>query len=125
MNEYEKNVPTEFKPEYYKESLASYGSIEAWAEDLFASSLFTEPAKAAEADHETVLNDPAYHFYNEFAQWYSNDILPVTKQLNQDLQLAYRDYMRGQMVYCRTQRVPKAFYPDANLTLRVAYGHIK
>ena len=33
--------------------------------------------------------------------------------------------MRGQMVYCRTQRVPKAFYPDANLTLRVAYGHIK
>ena len=29
------------------------------------------------------------------------------------------------MVYCRTQRVPKAFYPDANLTLRVAYGHIK
>ena len=125
MNEYEKNVPAEFKPEYYKESLASYGSIEAWAEDLFASSLFTDPAKAAEADHETILNDPAYHFYNEFAQWYSNDILPVTKQLNQDLQLAYRDYMRGQMVYCRTQRVPKAFYPDANLTLRVAYGHIK
>jgi hypothetical protein len=29
------------------------------------------------------------------------------------------------MVYCRTQRVPKSFYPDANLTLRVAYGKIQ
>ena len=45
--------------------------------------------------------------------------------LNIALQEAYRDYMRGQMVYSRTQRVAKDFYPDANLTLRVAYGHVK
>ena len=32
MNEYEKNVPAEFKPEYYKEQLEAYGSIEAWAD---------------------------------------------------------------------------------------------
>ena len=69
--------------------------------------------------------DPATQFLNEFNFWVAHDIRPVTSRLNQELQLAYRDYMRGQMVYCRTQRVPKAFYPDANLTLRVAYGHIK
>ena len=128
MNEYEKNVPADFKPAYYKEELAAYGSIEAWAEEIFTNSIFIDPAKVAALtaeDREAVLKDPATEFFNEFLKWYSSDIQPVTTKLNQDLQLAYRDYMRGQMVYCRTQRVPKAFYPDANLTLRVAYGHIK
>ena len=128
MNEYEKNVPTDFKPIYYKEKLASCGSIEAWADEIFTNSIFIDPAKVAALtaeDKDAVMKDPAVEFFNEFLKWYAADIEPVTKRLNQDLQLAYRDYMRGQMVYCRTQRVPKAFYPDANLTLRVAYGHIK
>ena len=128
MKEYEKNVPADFKPIYYKEKFASYGSIEAWAEDIFTNSIFIDPSKvnALESeDKEVVMADPAVEFFNEFLKWYTADIQPVTTRLNQDLQLAYRDYMRGQMVYCRTQRVPKAFYPDANLTLRVAYGHIK
>ncbi len=128
MAEYDRNVPADFKPEYYKERLASYGSIDAWAEDIFTGSIFTDPDKVAAltaGDKDAVMADPATEFFNEFLKWYYADILPVTTRLNQELQLAYRDYMRGQMVYCRTQRVPKAFYPDANLTLRVAYGHIK
>ena len=128
MNEYEKNVPADFKPSYYKEKLASYGSIEAWAEDIFTNSIFIDPEKVGNLsaeDKEAVMKDPATEFFNEFLKWYATDIQPVTTKLNQDLQLAYRDYMRGQMTYCRTQRVQKAFYPDANLTLRVAYGHIK
>ena len=128
MNEYERNVPADFKPEYYKSRLASYGSVEAWAEDMFTNSLFIDPEKVralTPEDRDAVMTDPATEFFNEFLKWYYNDILPVTTRLNQDLQLAYRDYMRGQMVYCRTQKIMKDFYPDANLTLRVAYGHIK
>ncbi len=128
MNEYEKNVPADFKPAYYKEKLASYGSVEAWEEDMFTNSIFIDPAKVEALDaesREAVMADPATEFFNEFLKWYSADIQPVTTRLNQELQLAYRDYMRGQIVYCRTQRVMKDFYPDANLTLRVAYGHIK
>ncbi len=128
MNEYDKNVPADFKPEYYKEKLASYGSVDAWAEDIFTGSIFTDTDKVAAltaGDKDVVMADPATEFFNEFLKWYAADIQPVTTRLNQELQLAYRDYMRGQIVYCRTQRVPKAFYPDANLTLRVAYGHIK
>ena len=128
MNEYHKNMPEDFKPEYYKKTYNEFGSIEAWAEHLFSNSLFTDLQKVADltaADMEAVRNDPATEFHNEFLKWYQSDILPVSQQLNQELQLAYRDYMRGQMVYCRTQRVAKDFYPDANLTLRVAYGHIK
>lgn len=128
MNEYDRNVPADFKPAYYRGKLASYGSIDAWAEDIFTGSIFTDPDKVAAltaGDKDVVMADPATEFFNEFLKWYAADIQPVATRLNQELQLAYRDYMRGQMVYCRTQRVPKAFYPDANLTLRVAYGHIK
>ena len=128
MNEYHKNMPERFKPQYYKDRYTEFGSIEAWAEHMFSNSVFADPEKTAALtaeDMQAVINDPATEFFNEFLKWYYADVRPVTEKLNQELQLAYRDYMRGQMVYCRTQRVPKAFYPDANLTLRVAYGHIK
>ena len=128
MEAYEKNVQADFKPAYYKNKMTSYGSIEAWAEDIFTNSIFIDPVKVealTAEDKEAVMKDPATEFFNEFLKWYTADIQPVTTRINRELQLAYRDYMRGQMVYCRTQRIPKAFYPDANLTLRVAYGHIK
>ena len=128
MNEYEKNMPEDFKPQYYKNRYAEFGSIEAWAEHMYSNSIFTDEQKVRELDEKDmymVLTDPATEFLSAFVLWYSTEIQPVTHKLNQELQLAYRDYMRGQMVYCRTQRIAKDFYPDANLTLRVAYGHVK
>ena len=140
MNEFEKNVPCGSKPAFHKEMMEKYGSAEAWAVDIFENSLFrdissvllmTADGKTAEellADRTAVMADPAFVFFNEFLKWYHSDILPHTTRLNQDLQLAYRDYMRGQMAFAEATdgpAGPASFYPDANLTLRVAYGHIK
>ena len=137
MTEFDKNMSAEFKPAYFKEKMKKYGSAQKWADAIFGKSIFADRAKvekllagagsekAAAKVRKAVAADPATEFATEFAKWYNADVQPHTVRLNQDLQLAYRDYMRGQMVYCRTQRIPKAFYPDANLTLRVAYGHIK
>jgi len=75
-----------------------------------------------------VFSDPAFVFFNEFLKWYTDEVQPHTQKINQDLQLAYRDYMRGQMEFAAAVEGKAgldAFYPDANLTLRVAYGHIK
>ena len=137
MTEFDRNIPAEFKPEYFKAQMKKYGSTEKWADALFGKSLFADRSnlekffkseasqKALAKDRKALMKDPAVEFAVKFAEWYNTEVQPHAARLNQDLQLAYRDYMRGQMVYCRTQRVPKAFYPDANLTLRVAYGHIK
>ncbi len=137
MTEFDKNIPSDFKPAYFKAQMKKYGNAQKWADELFSRSIFSDKGKVEKLikdeasqkilakDRKAVGKDPAVEFAIEFAKWYNNDILKHTSRLNQDLQLAYRDYMRGQMVYCRTQRIPKAFYPDANLTLRVAYGHIK
>ena len=139
IQEFDRNMPEAFKPKYHSEMMQKYGNAKAWAEDLFAATMFTDQA-AVEAlsvakdqesigtDRDKVMNDPAVVFFNEYYNWYSKDIRPEAARLNQELQLAYRDYMRGQMEYAEAINGPKAleaFYPDANLTLRVAYGHIK
>ena len=139
IQEFDRNMPEAFKPKYHSEMMQKYGNAKAWAEDLFAGTMFTDQA-AVEAlsvakdqesigtDRDKVMNDPAVVFFNEYYNWYSKDIRPEAARLNQELQLAYRDYMRGQMEYAEAINGPKAleaFYPDANLTLRVAYGHIK
>jgi hypothetical protein len=137
MAEFDSNVPENFKPDYFKAQMKKYGRTESWADAMFSKSVFTDQDKVKALVREdmsqkalaklrkTLKKDPAAEFALEFAAWYSKDVQPDIKRLNQDLQLAYRDYMRGQMVYCRTQRIMKSFYPDANLTLRVAYGHVK
>lgn len=131
MKEYEKNMPADSKPEYYKSQMEKYQTVEAWAEDLFSNSIYADRARAealTEADKDAVLADPAFTFFNEFLKWYNADVLPHTQRLNQDLQLAYRDYMRGQMDFAEAtdgKAGREAFYPDANLTLRVAYGKIQ
>ena len=131
MDSYEKNVPEDFKPTFYKEQMAKYGNAAAWAEDMFTNSMFVDETKVlalTSADRPAVMNDPAVKFFNEFLKWYSTDVQPVTTRINRELDLAYRDYMRGQMDYAEATEGAagrEAFYPDANLTLRVAYGHIK
>ena len=128
MKEFGKNMPDDFKPEYYLKQTRKFKTIERWADEIFQKTIFTDPDKVARLtakDKKKVLDDPATVFMNEFTKWYYNHIRPELVKFNEEIQLANRDYMRGQMVYARTQRQAKDFYPDANLTLRVAYGHIK
>ena len=128
MSEYDRNVPEEFKPEYFKKQMRKFKNADAWAEHIFGKTIFVDEEKVASLtakDKKKVFKDPAVVFFNEFVKWYYDAVRPHIQRLNADIQLAYRDYMRGQMVYSRTQRMAKSFYPDANLTLRVAYGHIK
>ena len=131
MDSYERNVSEDFKPAFYKEQMEKYGNAAAWAEDMFTNSVFVDQAKVlalTAEDRPAVMEDPAVKFFNEFLKWYSADIQPYTTRINRELDLAYRDYMRGQMDYAEATEGKagrEAFYPDANLTLRVAYGHVK
>ena len=123
LEAFDRHMAPGYKPEYFKKQLASYGSVAAWRDDLYARSLFTDRARVAaltEADLPQVLADPAWELYDAFYQWYRQDLQPVIEDASRELRLLYRDYMRAQMEF----EPGKAFYPDANLTLRVAYGHV-
>ncbi len=103
MEAFDKNLDDAYKPAYFLQKRAEYDSMEAWKDDVFASD---EDARA--------LSDALDAFYR-------GAIVNKVRSLNESLQLVYRDYMRAQMAF----EPEKAFYPDANLTLRVAYGHVE
>ena len=124
LKAFDSEMSEDFKPEYFKEKLKAYGSVEAWQKDLYAKSLFTDKEKVlalTKDDNEAIRKDPAYELYYEFYMWYLNTLRPVINDLNSQIRLAYRDYMQGQMDF----EPQKQFYPDANLTLRIAYGNVK
>ncbi len=121
MTAFDKQLPDEFKPQYFKDKLAQFGSIEAWKNSLFASTVFADKEKVlAIKEGENLNSDPAIEMFSAFNSWFTKDLRPVVMETNNELGLLYRDYMRGQMEFEKD----KAFYPDANLTLRVAYGKV-
>ncbi len=124
MNYFNDGVPEEFKPAYFKEKMEQYGSVEAWGKDLFSKSIFTDKAAVlalTPEDKEKVAADPAIEMQKAFAEWYSTELRQTIVECNEAINLEYRTYMQGQMDFQKGTD----FYPDANLTLRVAYGHVE
>ena len=124
MEEFGKIIPEDHQPEYYKEQMHKYGNAQIWADSLFANSVFADEAKMAnlgENYKDILKNDPASQYYLKMQDW-ALPHLNKARALNRDLKLLYRTYMRGQMDFAPDRTV---YYPDANLTLRVSYGHIK
>ncbi len=124
VTSFNNNMEERFKPQYLKDALKKYGSVEEWKEYIFKNSLFTDKAKVlalTEKDLDKAKSDPAFEMFDAFYQWYNSELRPTINRLNSEIRVAYRDYMQGQMDFEKN----KQFYPDANLTLRVAYGHIK
>ena len=124
MTEFGQMIPDYHQPEFYKEQVAKYGTIQTWADSLFANSIFTDEAKMeslGENYKDVLRQDPASVYYIEMQNW-ALPHLNKARALNNDLKLLYRTYMRGQMDFAPDRTV---YYPDANLTLRVSYGHIK
>ena len=109
-NAYNKNIADKYKSPYFKEQLAKYGSIEAWADALFTQ----EPNLEMAAE-----------IYKQTNAYFNENYAPVLDSVNKEITLLYRTYMRGQMEYNKANRGTKVFYPDANSTLRVAYGQVK
>ena len=124
VGKFEERVPEAFKPVYFKEQMAQYGSAAAWADALFSESVFADPERVAQLkkkDLPALRQDPAYLLDQAFKKWHIRDLFPEINRLSPEIQLAQRDYMRGQMM----MGGDRDFYPDANLTLRVAYGHVE
>lgn len=121
MDAFDRNVPEEFQPAYFRDMMSEYGSAAVWADALFAESMFTDRYNRMRfTDSSAVADDPAVVFSMEFSRWYSRDIYPELSRIGREITLLNREYMKGQMEF----EPEKAFYPDANLTLRVAYGQV-
>ncbi len=107
--------------------IKQYGSIAATVEHIFNTSVFVSQdqverllALPAEELKQKVNADPAVVLYRAFNNAYTTIFLPRYTELSSQIELQYRTYMRGLMA----MQKGKQFYPDANSTLRVAYGKV-
>ena len=103
MTAFDQALEDSYKPEYFIKKKAEYGSMEAWKDALFAN------------------DELAVELSDAINEFYYNELAPQVYDLNDAINLCYRDYMKGQMEF----ENEKTFFPDANLTLRVAYGHVE
>ena len=127
LTEYDKNVPENFKPTVLNAMKQQHGSVAAAVENLFNTSTFSTRegidgwlAMSAEDMRTTLQSDPAARTYNAFRAIYRSDILPKYTELNNDITILYRTYMKAMM----EREKDRIFYPDANSTLRIAYGTV-
>lgn len=129
MEMFNMNVPDSLKPQYYIRQIERFGSVANWADTLFSNSIFSDSIRlhsvCIDENIGTLEKDPATEFGREFSKWYDGRIRTVTKRIGSEINLLYRDYMKGQMEFRETQSEGRDFYPDANLTLRVAYGSVQ
>ncbi|AHW60867.1 Peptidase S46 [Draconibacterium orientale] len=65
--------------------------------------------------------DPLISMFNQLNFIYEKDIMPEVRKISKSIDDNMKVYMAGLMEMKKGQ----AFYPDANLTLRVAYGQVE
>jgi hypothetical protein len=106
----------------------SYKSdMEAYATNLFSTSVFTDSARILKflgsykaSRVKTLEEDPAFELMTSIYARIEKDLMPKMMLISGQIDSLQRVYMAGQMEM-QTQRV---FYPDANSTLRIAYGKV-
>ena len=103
MTAFDKALDDSCKPAFFLEKRAQYGSMEALKDAVFADDALAKELAAA------------------LDGFYFENIVPKVRELDKSITLTYKEYMKGQMAF----EPQKAFYPDANLTLRIAYGHVE
>lgn len=109
VSEYDKVIADKYKAPYFKEKLAEMGSVEKWADAIY--------------DNDSM--ELAKELYVETNKHFNKEFKPYLDSINAEITLLYRKYMKGQIEYNEQTGGEKVFYPDANSTLRIAYGSVK
>lgn len=127
MDEYNKNITGDARFFVFKKMNEKI-SCEKSIKSLYVNSIFTDSTKLITTishldKHElkTILEDSLYLFYNEMVNYYRKKIKPVFDKNKATLDSLNRLYMAVQMEFEKDRH----FYPDANFTMRVAYGQVK
>ncbi|WP_299757140.1 S46 family peptidase [uncultured Pontibacter sp.] len=125
---YYSNIDAKLHPEAFKMVRTKYkGNFEKYADEVFNRSAFASEAGVkklladAKQGKNSIANDPAFELANSIAEYYRVNVMPTYTTVNENLNLLYRMYMAG----LREMQQDKNFYPDANSTLRVAYGKVE
>ncbi len=133
---YYENAGKDFQPEIFAflKPLNHFGIDDKTAFDLFTDVYFSktfyldedkfndfiEKYSYGSETEEKIKETPGYNFFYDFVNVYYTKILVNTAKYTNQIDSLNRLYMRA-LTEADTSKV---FYPDANFTLRVAYGNV-
>ncbi len=127
LEEYIKGVASANRPPVLDSFIVANGSDAKKLTDfLFANTSFVDKAKT-----EAMLNDlekypnlyerdPVFYVTNAIIKYYATSVFPQFQYDEREINELQKLYIKGQQEVIKD----KKFYPDANSTLRVAYGKV-
>ena len=115
------NMSKENLPSIYTEVIDTKfgGNSDAYVDWLYDNSVFTSLEKANAATEEQVKADPAVELANSVMEVYRNAYIEYVKYAP-EVNKAHRLYVAGLM----KMQPNKAWYSDANFTIRLTYGNV-
>lgn len=126
---YRKHMPAHLLPPALAEIDSRFkGDSDAWVEDLYARSVFTDHDRLRKAMRKPddkamkrLANDPAYKASRSLFNSFLDQVRPAHARLSDRIEAAMRTYVKGMM-----ELYPeKTYWPDANSTLRLSYGKVE
>jgi hypothetical protein len=124
---YEKEIDKSLRPPYLDSLLNAYkGNTEALADFLYSNSNFVdnEKSRIMYADFEKNAakyeQDPVYQLASAVLKHYQKTVIPQVNYYELQINELQKEYMKG----LRENVKDKKFYPDANGTMRVAFGKV-
>ncbi|MFO8235761.1 MAG: S46 family peptidase [Bacteroidales bacterium] len=129
LKAYHENIDERFYPGFFEDIEAEYDTdFTAYTEKIFNNSILTDSTDVydfledfTQDDTSRILNDPAFKMAQSFGKVYEREIMPDYRNYNVKLDSLYRIYVDA----LRTMEEDKHFWPDANSTMRVAYGEVE
>jgi Peptidase S46 len=103
------------------------GDFKKYAKDIYSKSMFVSETKVMEAiadmdkNYKKMDKDPIFKLMRSCLTKYRSEITPKYAELDGKITILNRLYMKATRELITT----KKYYPDANSTLRVAYGKVE
>lgn len=127
LTEYIKGVPSNNRP-YVLDSfiIANNNDAKKMTDFLYNNTNFVDKEKAEIMlnDYEKFINlyerDPVFYIANAIVKYYNTSVFPQFQYDEREINELQKLYIQGQKELFKD----KKFYPDANSTLRVAYGKV-
>ncbi len=125
---YYKGIDTTFLPREMVKAAQTYkGDFARYADEVFRHSILVDKAKLLPflssykpSMSKKLTNDGVYKLSLSIYDFYRKVLQPKNNEFQTQSGALYRVYMKALMA----MQPQKKFYPDANLTLRVAYGKV-
>lgn len=131
MKAYFTEMPSSFTPAFYGDVVDKYhGDFTKFAEAVYSKTLFNNEEKLTKLfakyskDPEVAIKkiekDPILVYLNQFMELYRVGIIPEYGRIENELKRNYKTYMAALL----EMENDKVLFPDANFTMRLAYGKV-